>query len=579
MVAVLTAASANGRVDQPSQLVALAARGQVGGGERVLIGGFVISGDQPKQVLLRAVGPSLRPLGIANPLNAPKVTVYAGSLEVASNQGGPSAGDSGEVAAAAMKVGAFPVASGSGDAALLATFAPGVYTAIVSSSDSGEGVALLEIYEAPRFSGALLTPEVEARIQKVVDDALRDYEIPGILYSVKFQGEAPWTRARGVRSLTTREALGPDDYFRIGSATKTFIGAAVLKAVEEDRLHLETTIDQVLPADVLSNYPRNLITVRMLLNHTSGINSYTNFIEDWFFPYILDRTRVWTDLELIAMVNAKYGDPELGAVATPGATWFYSNTNTVLLGVILERLYGKPIRDILQESFIGPLGLSKTIYPAPGESGMPEPYARGYMNWANYLEEDSLPASDLDVSVYDPSGVGPAGAMISTVGDLARWIEALAMESLGSKSMRRGHMDWKYFVGFGAAAAGPSGPVSSYGLNMAHEPDTTNNADYWIVGHRGQISGYDTAMMYLPEQQTAIVVACTRSLKNGPGYPTNAATVALNAMVGILYPELIEQPEALSRSASGMKRSQALKAPATEAEGARHYSFPLSEYR
>jgi hypothetical protein len=79
---------------------------------------------------------------------------------------------------------------------------------------------------------------------------------------------------------------------------------------------------------------------------------------------------------------------------------------------------------------------------------------------------------------------------------------------------------------------------------MAHEPDSNNSADYWIVGHRGQISGYDTAMMYLPEQDAAIVVACTRSLKNAPGFPTNAATVALNGMVNILFPKLIADNKA-----------------------------------
>jgi D-alanyl-D-alanine carboxypeptidase len=573
LAAVLSAAGLFARVDQPSRFAVLSARGTVGAGEDVLIGGFVISGSLPKQVLVRASGPALQAYGVAGHLEAVNVAIYAGSKQIASNQGGVPASNAADIAIAGAKVGAFPIPAGSADAAFLATLEPGIYTAIASSPDSSKGVALLEVYEVPISSGALLTTAVQQQIQDVVDKAMTDYEIPGILYSIKFPGEEPWSRARGVRDVTTNEALMPGDHFRIGSASKTFTGAAVLKAIEEGRMQFETTIDQLLPDDVLSNYPRDQITVRMLLDHTSGINSYTNFIDDWFMPYITDRTRVWTDEELVALVNSKFSDPELGQIATPGAVWYYSNTNTVVLGMILERLYGKSIREIIEGQFITPLGLADTVYPAPGDSVLPEPYAHGYMNWANYVSEPSLPSTDLDVSVYDPSGVGAAGAIVSTVGDLARWIEALGTKPVGSPSMRRGHMDWKYFVGSSGTI---SGSGVSYGMCMAHEPDSTNGADYWIVGHRGQISGYDTAMMYLPEQETAIVVACTRSLKNAPGFPTNANTVALNAIVNILFPKLIADHK-VEVSATPESAAQRPGRQLRSLRPTRRY-LPLSEY-
>jgi D-alanyl-D-alanine carboxypeptidase len=430
----------------------------------------------------------------------------------------------------------------------------------------------------------VLTAANQTKIQQLVDDAIRNYEIPGILYSVKFLREAPWTQARGVRDRATGAALQPDDYFRIGSASKTFTGMAVLRAIEEKRLTLDGTLDRLLPADVLSNYPKAQLTVRMLLSHTSGINSYTNFIEDWFLPYISDRTRVWTDRELIQLVNSKFSDPELGQIATPGAVWSYSNTNTVILGFILERIYGKPIGQLIQEWFITPLGLTKTIYPAPGQSVMPEPFAHGYMNWANYVSEPSLPSTDRDVSQYDPSGVGAAGAIISTVGDLAKWMESIAQFDDGSPSYRRGHLDWKFFTGFGAGSYTPGYAQSSYGLHMAHEPDSNNSADYWIVGHRGQISGYDTAMMYLPEYDCAIVVACTRSLKNAPGFPTNAATVALNGMVNILFPKLIADSKTnivVTPEDAGVEATASIgiqRAMSAQPSNRKYRNLPLSEY-
>ncbi len=522
---------------ETSRFINLSARGHVGSGNDVLIGGFVISGDAPKQVLLRAVGPTLSAFGVSPALAATKISVYSGSREIARSSSADT--HSAELQAAMIKAGAAPFAANSLDSALLVSLDPGIYTAIVSAPDGGNGIALLEAYELPATAGSLLTPAKQTQIQQLVDEALTNYEIPGILYAVKFVGEDPWAQARGVRDRATNAALQPDDLFRIGSASKTFAGMAVLRAIEQKRLTLESTLDQLLPADLLTHYPKNLITVRMLLSHTSGINSYTNFIEDWFIPYIFDRTRVWTDRELIQLVDAKFADPDLGQIASPGAVWSYSNTNTVILAVIMEQIYGKPFRQLVQDWFIAPLGLAHTLYPAPGESVMPEPFARGYMNWANYVDEASLPNTDLDVSQYDPSGVGAAGAIVSTVGDLATWMEAIAQTGVGSPAHRRGHLDWKYFTGFGAAVSTPAAGQSSYGLHMAHEPDNTNNADYWIVGHRGQISGYDTAMMYLPEYDCAIVVACTRSLKNAPGFPTNAATVALNGIVNILFPQLI----------------------------------------
>jgi len=567
---------------EPSRIVSLAARGSVGTGQDVLIGGFAIAGTAPKQVLLRVAGPALGSFGVTTSLSNTKITVFSGTQEIASNQGGVSA-NSADIAQAVTKLGTFPFPANSLNSALLLSLEPGNYTAVVSSTDGTRGVALLEVYELPASSGALLTADNQTKIRALVDKAIRDYDIPGIMYSVKFLGEQPWTQARGVRDLASGQALQADSYFRIGSASKTFIGMAILKAIQDKRLTLDTPLSKLLPTEMLNNYPKNLINVRMLLTHTSGINSYTNYIDDWFFPYILNRTRVWTDAELIQLVNAKFKDPQLGQIATPGAIWAYSNTNTVILSVILEGLYNKPIRQIISENFLVPVGLTKTIYPAPGQSTMPEPYARGYMNWANYLGEPSLPSTDLDVSVYDASGVGGAGAIVSTAGDLSRWIESMVNFSTGSADYRSAQMEWKLYTGFGAGAVTAGYAQNSYGLHIAHEPDSTNKADYWIVGHRGQLSGYDTSMMYLPEQSVAIVVCCTRSLKNGPGFPTNANAVALNGIVNVLFPKLIADSKANFLSPKEVSvlaesTSEAGQVRASVYRGNVIRGLPLSEY-
>ncbi len=559
------------QVDSDSRLVNLSARGQVGTAEGALVAGFVIEGIDPQRVLVRIAGPSLGEFGVENPAASPRLQLYAGETLMAENQGWSNSEDAEEIAQAVAVAGAFPFAMGSMDSALIAELAPGAYTAVASEITSPNGVGLIELYELPSTSAAILTEAKLAEVEAIVDAAIADYQIPGIMYAFKFRGEPVWANARGVQDTESGTPLTADHHFRIGSASKTFIGMMGLRLIEQDKLEFETTIDQMLPEGILDNYARDQITVRMLLRHTSGINNYTNDIEDWFLPYILDRTRIWTDEELVELVNSKFDDPNLGMVFTPGAGWFYANTNTVLLGMIIEQVMGQPIAQVITEQFIAPLGLRSTVYPLPGNSTLPEPYARGYVNWANFTGESSLPATDLDVSVYDPSAAGPAGAIISTAGDLALWIEAVATNpTIGGGALRRGHIDWKYFTSF--AGGEPGASVGSYGMNIAHEPDPNNNADYWIVGHRGQLSGYDTAMMYLPEQEVALVLACSRSLlvNEAENWPTNALTAALNDVIAVLFPDLIADNQ-ISSSASPAKALH-------PAESRPVFRAPLTEY-
>ncbi len=565
-VLFLNPISASAEYEAHPQIVNLSSRGRVGTGDDVLIAGFVVEGPGTQRVLVRAAGPALAGLGVSGTLTQPRLQLFSGQSVLMENEQWDGGDNAAEIETEIARSGAIPFAAGSTDAAVIADLAPGAYTAVVSGVGNTEGVALVEIYKLIHSTAKVMTPTNLAAIDEIVEAALTNYEIPGILLGIKFYGEAPWTKAWGVRDMATQEAMGPDDHFRIGSASKTFVGMAALRLIEQDKLEFETTIADILPADVLDNYQRDKITVRMLLRHTSGINNYTNDIADWFFPYILDRTRVWTDEELVELVNSKYSDAEMGMVFTPGAGWFYSNTNTVLLAMIIEKITGKNIQTVLNDEFIVPVGLTKTVYPSAGDSTLPEPYAHGYMNWANFTGESSLPSDLEDVSVYDPSGVGPAGPIISTVGDLTIWMETMAKNDEVSGDFRRGHMDWNFYTSF--AGGEPGAAVGSYGFNIAHEPDPNNNANYWIVGHRGQISGYDTAMMYLPEQNVSLVLVCNRSLKFGTGLPTNALTAALNDIIGKLYPEMIAESQL---SSTGTR-----KMAADQAEPLRR--MPLAEY-
>ncbi len=132
-----------------ARLVNVATRGEVGTGGNILIAGFVIDGDHPKRVLVRAAGPALADFDISAPLANPQLQIFAGASVLAENDDWGSAGDAAEVASVAAAVGAFGFASGSADAAILVTLPPGVYTAQVSGAAGTTGIALVEVYEVP----------------------------------------------------------------------------------------------------------------------------------------------------------------------------------------------------------------------------------------------------------------------------------------------------------------------------------------------------------------------------------------------------------------------------------------------
>jgi hypothetical protein len=136
-----------GALDHP-RLLNLSTRGEAGAGNNALIAGFVLSGTQPRQILVRAVGPGLASFSIAAPLADPVVTLYRQDRAIATNDDWESGRSAGAVEIAAARAGAFPLPRASRDAALLVTLAPGAYTVVVTGTNVGTGIALVEIYDA-----------------------------------------------------------------------------------------------------------------------------------------------------------------------------------------------------------------------------------------------------------------------------------------------------------------------------------------------------------------------------------------------------------------------------------------------
>jgi D-alanyl-D-alanine carboxypeptidase len=261
----------------------------------------------------------------------------------------------------------------------------------------------------------------------------------------------------GAARLDPYRAIRPSDQVRVGSITKTMVATVALELVGEGRLHLDDTLEQWLPGVVPD---ADAITIRMLLNHTSGIFNYTD--DPDFVPRALaDPHRYWSPQELIAIATAH------PPVFAPGASWSYSNTGYILIGLVLEKATGTPIQTLLDRRIIKPLHLQNTYFGT--SSRFRGSYAHGYIPPS--LTGDGY----LDTSEWTVSWAWAAGAVVSNAPDLARFYRALMSGRLLKPALLRQMTTTVDVVeGFG------------YGLGI-YTMDTPCGT---VWGHDGGIPGY-----------------------------------------------------------------------------------------
>lgn len=289
---------------------------------------------------------------------------------------------------------------------------------------------------------------------------------PGAVVLVR---DASGTRAGvgGYANLRTKEHMRADHVFRVGSITKTFVATVVLQLEAEGTLALDDTVEHWLPGVVPNG---QAITLRQLLNHTSGIYNYTD--EALIRSLARNPRRVMAPLELVA--HATKQPPTFA----PGTSWSYSNTGYIVLGLVIEKATATTLEEQLRLRIFEPLQLTRTSLPSAPT--LTPPFARGYLPPGNGL----IPSKNgklVDVTVWSPSWAWAAGAIVSTAGDLARFYGALLRgELLGQQQLQ----SMKSMVPI-------PGGGSSYGLGLASEPQSCGNA----LGHTGGVPGY-TSIAY-----------------------------------------------------------------------------------
>jgi D-alanyl-D-alanine carboxypeptidase len=296
---------------------------------------------------------------------------------------------------------------------------------------------------------------------------IADVGSPGAVVLVR-DGSGTRAGVAGFANLRTRERLRADHAFRVGSITKTFVATVVLQLAAEGVLRLDDPVARWLPGLVPNG---EAITLRHLLNHTSGIYNYTDD-PALLRAFVRNRLEVWTPAALVALATKHQ------PMFAPGTSWGYSNTGYILLGLVVERATGTTVAEQLRRRIFEPLGLTRTSLPdAPT---LAPPFARGYLRPGNGLipTPGGRPA---DVTLWSPSWAWAAGALVSTGGDLARFYGAL----LGGELLPRVQLD----------AMKTTVPVfvspEAYGLGLTSVRVRCGHA--W--GHGGAVFGY-TALAF-----------------------------------------------------------------------------------
>ncbi|MGW0289284.1 serine hydrolase domain-containing protein [Streptomyces tuirus] len=325
---------------------------------------------------------------------------------------------------------------------------------------------------------ALVTPAVAAApagahdghdtTRRAVRAAVAD-GVPGVTVTVR-RGHGTWADTAGIGNLKTGKPRSARDHYRIASITKTFVATVLLQLEAEGRLSLDDTVETWLPGAVRGNgHDGRRITIRRLLNHTSGIFDYledqgfqqTYMTPDGFMKHRFDEAAP-EDLLAIAMKNRPYFEP--------GASFAYSNTNYLLAALVIEKATGNDYGAEIDRRIIAPLHLTSTSVPTTRVT-LPRPSSRGYSKLAR---ETAAPT--YDVTELNPRLAYGSGQMVSSSADLTRFYSALLRGELlpreQLKQMR--------------TTVPSSHDTSRYGLGLV---DRKLSCGVHVWGHDGGIYG------------------------------------------------------------------------------------------
>jgi D-alanyl-D-alanine carboxypeptidase len=328
-------------------------------------------------------------------------------------------------------------------------------------------------------------PHPDKAMQAGLEALVKDGTLPGALMSVRDRDGRVTNYTAGVGDIRTGSKVPTDGYVRIASTTKMFTAVAVLQLAGDGKLSLDDTVEKYLPGVVRGTGAgaaidgRN-ITIRQLLNHTSGMTREMPLMPRGILP-IKDRYFEARELLDAALAEAPTFAPGQERV------WMYSNAGYVLLGLVAQKVAGRPFAEVVTEQVINRAGLKETYYPGPGDRDLRAPHPRGYL-FARDAEGKPISDELVDITRFDPSIAGAAGQMIATPSDVNKFLVALQEGRLlkpGQLAEMRQTVEapgfpdgWRYGLGTiemklscGVTAYGHGGDADGFQTRAAITPD------------------------------------------------------------------------------------------------------------
>lgn len=326
-------------------------------------------------------------------------------------------------------------------------------------------VSIAQTSAHPSISRAALV----TRIDSLVQDHLANGPAASAAVAVVRGSDTILMRGYGFADLQARRAAGPTTMYEIGSITKQFTSSAIMRLVEQGKIGLDDDLSRYLPRFPLHG---RHVTIRELLNHTSGIHSYTS--SPAWRPHWADDLAPDSIVGFIANDTLDFA---------PGTAWRYNNTGYVLLGMVIEKVTGEPYARYLDEQFFKPLGLRQTTY-CPAQRVRDTSYAEGYSAHGTQL----VPTEYL--SMTQPFS---AGALCSSVEDYLVWQRALNTGRVVSA---------RSYSLMTTPDTLANGKPLTYGFGLV----IADIGGHRAITHGGGINGYTTSQMYLPADSLSVIM-------------------------------------------------------------------------
>ncbi|MFD3550659.1 serine hydrolase domain-containing protein [Streptomyces goshikiensis] len=334
------------------------------------------------------------------------------------------------------------------------------------------------------------------KLDTAITKVMKETGIPGLNIGVWIPGRGAYEKSFGTADMKSGAPMTADLHTRIGSISKTFTVTGVLQLVDQGKVGLDDPISRYV-TDVPGG---EHITVRQLAQLRSGLFDYIDD-KQWLADLRADPERAYTPRQLL---DIAFAHPPTFA---PGAKWQYSNTNLVLLGLLIEKVSGQHLGAYLQEHVLAPLKLTGTSLPS--DATLPAPYAHGYTD----LTPDGTVT---DASGWNPSWGWATGSMISTIKDMHTWAPALRDGRLLTEKTQTERLNTL-----------PTGvPRISYGLGIL---DT-----YGWLGHNGDLPGYGSIAVQYPTDKATLVVLVNSDVNYRR---KNLASIVANTVTLIVTPD------------------------------------------